>query len=1288
MAKDTGREAFGPNIWLVDEMYRQYKEDPGAVGESWREFFEDYKPQSKGPSEEGSEEGRSSNGSQTETADATQTPADATQTAADATDSPDATGDGDGRSERAPVTDGAGGTSAKGRTPTDKRASDDEGGHGVRKSSKSAADTGAEGRSDTGPKSRPPTDQDGSGQDAPQDPSGSDAVEDATPLRGVAARIAENMERSLEVPTATSVRTMPAKLLEENRRIINRYLASRRGGKVSYTHLIGWAILKSLDAHPAMNSSYAEIDGAPHALRHKHVNFGLAVDVERSGSRILLVPNIKKADQLDFAGFFGAYEDLIRRVRANELKLEDFADTTVTLTNPGTVGTSQSVPRLMQGQGLIVGTGAIAYPTEYEAADPKVLAQLGVSKLITITSTYDHRVIQGAESGQFLSLIHDLLLGADRFYDEIFSSLAIPYEPARWSQDRAADDTDEYLEKQSRVIQLINMYRVRGHLLAELNPIGWEILAHAELDLSHYGLTVWDLDRDFVTDGLPGPRKQPLRQILDTLRDAYCRTVGVEYMHMSDPDEKRWIQKRVEPGPSDLSTEDKKHILSRLNAAESFERFLHSKFTGHRRYSIEGADSLIPMLDALLEEAAGDGMVESVLGMAHRGRLNVLANIVGKPMAEIFREFEGDIDPETVQGSGDVKYHLGMTGRFTSRFGDEMAVVLSSNASHLESADPVVEGMARAKQDVIGEDGDARVLPVLIHGDAAFAGQGVVAETMNMSQLAGYRTGGTVHVVVNNNIGFTTSPAEARSSMYATDIAKMVQAPILHVNSDDPESCVRVARLAYEFRRQFKKDVVIDLVCYRRHGHQEVDDPSFTQPLMYQKIQERRSVRKLYTESLVNRKELTVEEAEQILDDFQNRLQKAFDETKETERSGMEVIPFPKKLADAPPTETGVDAERLQHIHDVLTTIPDGFTPHPKLKKMIEKRRGLLENDAIDWSHGEALAFGSLLLEGFTVRLSGQDSRRGTFSQRHSMLIDYETEDEFVFLNHLSDDQPRLMAYDSLLSEMAVMGFEYGYSIANGDALVCWEAQFGDFVNGGQVIIDQYIVAGEDKWAQLSGLVMLLPHGFEGQGPEHSSARMERFLTLCAEDSLQVTQPTTPAQYFHLLRRQMHRSIRKPLIVFTPKSLLRHPDVKSATAELTDGRFHEVLDDPTVADRDSVKRILLCTGKVAYNLRDAREEAGAPVAIVRLEQLYPFAADQLLEVFGRYPQASDVRWVQDEPENMGAWTFVQARLRDDLADGMKLTYVARAESASPATGSPKLHEQEEKDLMKRALEGL
>jgi multifunctional 2-oxoglutarate metabolism enzyme len=1198
MARAREQESFGPNIWLVDEMYRRYQDDPRTVGESWREFFQGYTPKA--------------------------------------------------------------GTAA-----------------GVR------AEPGA--TNDEGPGVAPPR-RTSEAEPARRAEASGELPENATPLRGVAARIAENMQASLEVPTATSVRTIPAKLLEENRRIINRYIGARRGGKISYTHLIGWAVLKGLQKRPAMSSSYAEGDGKPHIVAHKHVNFGLAVDIERSGTRTLLVPNIKHADELDFAGFWSSYEELIRRIRANKLEVDDFKDTTVTLTNPGTVGTNQSVPRLMQGQGLIVGTGAITYPPEYEAADPRVIAQLGVSKVITITSTYDHRVIQGAESGQFLSEVHDLLLGSDRFYDELFASLRIPYEPARWSRDSApADDIDEHREKQSRVAQLVNMHRVRGHLLAELNPIGWEVLAHPELTLSHYGLTVWDLDREFLSDGISGARKQTLRQIIDTLRDAYCQTTGIEYMHISNPDEKLWIQQQVEPGPEILSLDEKKHILGRLNAAESFERFLHAKYTGHRRYSLEGAESLIPMLDALLEAAADTGAVEVVMGMSHRGRLNVLANIVGKPLGEIFREFEGDVDPNTVQGSGDVKYHVGMTGCFSSRKGDDLGIVMSSNPSHLESGDPVVVGMVRAKVDLMGDQPDDRVLSVLLHGDAAFAGQGVVAETFNMSQLPGYRVGGTVHIVVNNNIGFTTSPQSGRSSMYATDIAKMVQAPIIHVNGDDPEACVRAMRLAFAFKRRFKKDVVIDLVCYRRHGHQEVDDPSFTQPLMYQRIEERRSVRKLYTEYLVNRQELTVKEAEQSLDDFQGRLNKAFNETRESAPPKDVRARRPEVKGVLPSIETGVDRERLEQVHKALTSYPADFEPHPKLGRMLEKRTELLERDAIDWAHGEALAFGSLLLEGITVRLSGQDSRRGTFSQRHSVLVDHRSGEEYLPLAHVGEDQAQFRCYDSLLSEFAVTGFEYGYSIANGDALVLWEAQFGDFVNGAQVILDQFVVAGEDKWGQQSGVVLLLPHGYEGQGPEHSSARIERFLTMSAEDSIQVAQPTTPAQYFHLLRRQVKRIVRKPLVVFTPKSLLRHADARSATVELEKGNFRETLDDPLVADRDEVQRILLCTGKVAYALKDQRIERNAPVAIVRVEQLYPWPGEQLGVIFDRYPNATEVRWVQEEPENMGAWSFVHARMHRLLRDERKLSHVARYESASPATGSSQVHAQEQDELMEAAF---
>lgn len=1195
-ANEIDRDSFGPNQWLVEEMYRQYQENPKAVGESWQDFFEDYVP-----------------------------PGDPARI-------------------------------------------------------KGAVSSRREARPE--PVKEPV-------EEPVEEAVVSQVPSDASPLRGVAARIAENMEASLGIPTATSVRTIPAKLLEENRRVINRWLGGHRGGKVSFTHIIGWAILKALQARPAMNASYLDVDGKPHVVQRKYVNFGLAVDVEKSdGSRVLLVPNIKDAQDLDFAGFFACYEELIRKVRNNDLALEDFAETTVTLTNPGTVGTRLSVPRLMTNQGVIVGTGVIGYPPEYEGADPRSLANMGVGKVMTITSTYDHRVIQGAESGLFLAQVHELLVGSERFYDEIFASLRVPYEPVRWSSDRApASDRDSELEKQSRVIQLINMYRVRGHLLADLNPIAWEVLSHPELDISHYGLSVWDLDREFLTDGLAGPPRQTLRQILDALRDAYARTIGVEYMHISEPDEKRWIQQRVEAPADELPVEDKKHILERLNAAEGFERFLHAKYTGHKRFSLEGAESLIPMLDELLNTAADQGMVEVVMGMSHRGRLNVLANVVGKPLREIFKEFEGDVDEDTVQGSGDVKYHLGITGRFTSRKGNDLGVVLASNPSHLEAVDPVVEGMARAKQDLLGEETYDKVLPVLLHGDAAFAGQGVVAETLNMSRLQGYRTGGTVHVVVNNLIGFTTAPKSGRSTTYATDVAKMIQAPILHVNGDDPEACVRVMKLAFAYRQAFHRDVVIDLMCYRRYGHNEADEPAFTQPLMYAQIDQRRSVRKLYTEYLLNKGELTVEDAEKSFEDFRGLMQTAFEETKGAGKNVRALRP-PEPTGVLAAVDTGVDRDRLGYIHSILTSFPIGFHPHPKLQRQIEKRSDMLERDAIDWSAAEALAFGSLLLEGFSVRLSGQDSRRGTFSQRHAVLIDHETGEEFQPLTNLGQGQAPFRIFDSLLSEFAAMGFEYGYSVANGDALVCWEAQFGDFVNEAQVVIDQFLVAGEDKWGQESGLVLLLPHGYEGQGPEHSSARLERFLTLAAEDNIQVVQPTTPAQYFHVLRRQLQRSVRKPLIVLTPKWLLRLPDARSKTDELVSGSFRETLDDVQLEDRAAVKRILVCSGKIAYPLAGARNEKKAAAAVVRLEQFYPFPKDQLTEIFATYPNADEVVWVQDEPENMGGWAFIHHRLRDGLDKRLTLKVVARAESASPATGSHRVHEQEQRELLDKALENL
>ncbi|HEX2117624.1 MAG TPA: multifunctional oxoglutarate decarboxylase/oxoglutarate dehydrogenase thiamine pyrophosphate-binding subunit/dihydrolipoyllysine-residue succinyltransferase subunit, partial [Acidimicrobiales bacterium] len=823
---------------------------------------------------------------------------------------------------------------------------------------------------------------------------------------------------------------------------------------------------------------------------------------------------------------------------------------------------------------------------------------------------------------------------------------------------------------------------------------------HPELDPATYGLTIWDLEREFFTDGVAGRSVMPLGELLGVLRDAYCRRIGVEYMHIQEPDQKQWIQQQVEGVHTTFSTAEQLHILDRLNAAEAFERFLHTKYTGHKRFGLEGAESLIPLVDEVLDAAAVAGYQEAVLGMAHRGRLNVLANIVGKSFRQIFREFEGDLDPATTQGTGDVKYHLGAAGKFVGRSGVSLPVTLASNPSHLEAVDPVVEGMVRARQDLIDDPEAFPALAVLIHGDAAFAGQGVVAETLNLSALRGYRIGGTVHVVVNNQLGFTTAPAEARSSVYATDVAKMVQAPIFHVNGDDPEACVRVARLAFGFRQRFHKDVVIDMVCYRRHGHNEGDDPSFTQPLMYKRIEARRSVRKLYTETLVRRGDITLEEAERALDDFSARMQVAFEET----RHSAPPVPAARAADTSPPpvptglvpVETGVERAVLDRVAAAMDATPPGLTAHPKLARPLSARRQLYDQGQVDWSMAEALAFGSLLVEGTDVRLSGQDSRRGTFSQRHQVLVDYETGAEWLPLSSLvsgPESQPgKLWMYDSLLSEYAALGFEYGYSVVHGDALVAWEAQFGDFANGAQIVIDQFITAGHGKWGQASGLVLLLPHGYEGQGPEHSSARLERFLTLCAGDNLQVVYPTTSAQYFHVLRRQVRRSARRPLVVLTPKSLLRARHSRSSVDQFVAGRFREVLDDPAFAGgdrrRDDVRRVVLASGKVAYEAMAHRDEHGLPVAVVRVEQLYPWPEMLVLDTVSRYSSAREVVWLQEEPENMGAWTFVHGRLHRLLRDEYSLRHVSRPESASPATGSQTVHQREQADLLTRTFEGL
>jgi len=1144
----------------------------------------------------------------------------------------------------------------------------------------------------------------------------------AVPLRGASSKIVANMELSLTVPTATSVRNIPVKVLEENRRVINNHLTLSGQTKASFTHIIAWALVHAIKDHPRMNAAFALQDGTPTRMDREDVNLGIAIDMERKdGTRSLLVPNIKRANAMDFAQFLKAYNDVVRKARNNALEVADFEGTTLSLTNPGTIGTVASVPRLMPNQGTIIATGQIDYSADYSASDPAILADLGISKVMTMTSTYDHRIIQGAESGAFLARVHELLLGADTFYDDLYRDLRIPYEPVRWGKDRhrlhlGTTGTDDIVAREAAALQMINAYRVRGHLLADLDPLEYKVARHPELDPQFYGFTLWDLDREFVCGGLCGKQTGKLRDILDTLRETYCGKLGPEYMHMQETVQKRWLQDRMEPqrNQQPLDGATKRRILMKLNDAEAFEKFLHTKYVGHKRFSMEGAESVIPMLDFLFNEAASDGVVEGVIGMAHRGRLNVLANTLGKSYEQIFREFEGDIDPNSREGSGDVKYHLGADGVHQTVSGSFMRLTLASNPSHLEAVDPIVEGMVRAKQKLLGDKNRALVLPVLLHGDAAFAGQGVVAETLNLSQLNGYRTGGTIHVVINNQIGFTTGPESARSSTYATDVAKMVQAPIFHVNGDDPEACIRAMKLAYDFRQQFHKDVVVDLLCYRRHGHNEGDEPSLTQPKMYKLIKEHRSVRKIYTEQLLRKGDISPEEAEQWLDQFQKRLQEAFDRTKENETPPTHRDPLwtdeeVTGYQNQPSPDTSISVEVLDKVRGALTSVPDGFTPHPKLKPVLAKRKAMADGtEPMDWGTAEQIAFGSLLVDGFRVRLSGQDSGRGTFSHRHAVVHDYATGESYTPLNALAKEAQDPMAvdpviirntlsqqmsapvadvdfqvYDSLLSEYGVLGFEYGYAVADPGALVAWEAQFGDFMNGAQIIIDQFISSAEEKWGQHSGLVMLLPHGYEGQGPEHSSARLERFLTLCAEGNMQVIYPTTPAQYFHALRRQMKNNPRKPLIVTTPKSLLRHPMAVSRVEDLTSGRFEPVLLD--VATSDEVKRVIITSGKVYYDLRTARDKADAKVAILRLEQFYPFPQPILADAINGYPNATEIVWVQEEPRNMGAWPFLHEHLESVAGSNRKLTYVGRPKAAAPATGSHHRHEDQQKALVEMAL---
>ena len=1115
--------------------------------------------------------------------------------------------------------------------------------------------------------------------------------EELMPLRGASARIAENMAISATIPLATSQRIIPVKVIDENRRLINHHRALLDKSKVSYTHIIGWAIVKSVQANPALNHAFtSNAAGELFRVVKKEINFGLAVDVAgKNGARSLLVPNIKNAGAMSFSQYMAAFDDLVARARTGKLSPADFQGTSISLTNPGTVGTMASMPRLVSGQGAIIAVGAMDYPAEYRGVSPEAIASLGISKVMSVTCTYDHRIIQGAESGMFLGTMQSLLDGDENFYEEIFEALHIPYAPVKWAADKvpaalaAVPDPSLEIVKEAAVIHLVHAFRVRGHLMADLDPLGEEPAYNPELDALTYGLTIWDLDRHFYTDSLVhafGGRKQAtLREMVDVLRATYCGKIGCEYMYIQRPEEKIWLQERMEAPEHALnfSKEEKLRILNDLLEAEEFEHFLDRRYIGQKRFSLEGAETTIAILADIANLAADQDAQEIVIGMAHRGRLNVLANIIGKPLGQIFSEFEGNIDPASAQGSGDVKYHLGASGLHRSPSGKEIVVSLAANPSHLEAVNPVVEGMVRAKQERLNDRHRLRVLPLLVHGDAAFAGQGVVAETLNLSQLEGYSTGGTLHFVINNQIGFTTLPEDSRSTAYATDIARMVQAPIFHVNGDDPEAALRVLRLAFDYRQQFKRDVVIDMICYRRHGHNEGDDPAYTQPVMYRTIKEHPSVAVLYGQHLAATKVLSLTEVEASRKKISDRLNAAFDANK---AAG----PWVLQPAIAPPpaySSTAIPRDLLERVVDGITFLPASFHIHPKLDGFVKKRRDTLANDGlVDWAFAEAIAFGSLVLENVPVRLSGQDSGRGTFSQRHLVFYDFEDGHRYIPLQYMGENQAPFNVYDSSLSEFGVLGFEYGYSVSDPQTLTLWEAQFGDFSNGAQVIIDQFITTAEQKWNQVSGLVMLLPHGYEGQGPEHSSARMERFLLLCAEENIRVANCSTPAQYFHILRRQMATE-RKPLILFTPKSLLRSPAAVSSFGELTNGTFREVIGDNLDASR--VRKVVFCTGKVYYDLVAAREAKKIEdVALVRIEQLYPFPEENVVNVLARYSPNVDLIWCQEEPRNMGAWRFMFGYFK-----GLNrvIHYAGRTKNASPAVGSAKRHAEEHKRLIEDAL---
>ncbi len=1144
-------------------------------------------------------------------------------------------------------------------------------------------------------------------------------AEDAVQLKGPPAMLAKYMNESRAIPTATTFRTIPVGTLDTRRRQINQTLAAAsRKEKLSFTHLVAWAIVKSVERFPIMSTGFEEIDGKPHKLVRGNVDIGLAVDVERrDGSRSLLVPVVRAAETLGFRGFVDAYDDLVKRTRSGKVSPDELRGATVSLTNPGGFGTVASVPRLMPGQGTIVATGSIALPVGFEHVDATAL---GIQKVMTATSTYDHRVIQGAESGAFLRQIDLFLAGEDGFYEEVAQSLQItlpalvepqplviaPPGAATTGPAQAGPADYRTLQAVSAAMSLVKAHRIYGHMAADLDPLGYPpvgdpALEPASLELTDamMALAPADLLRVFI----PG---QTFADVFPRMRETYCGTIAYQVEHISSHEQRRWLRREIESGfiRVVMPLDERIKLLERLVNVDVFERFLQRAYIGQKTFSIEGVDALVPMLDEIIELCAESGANQIVIGMAHRGRLNIITHVVGRPIESILGEFEGMTesagDEDWIETAGDVKYHLGAEGSYVTLSGRPVTITLAANPSHLEQVNAVVEGATRARQTARqGRDAHhdpSLAVPVLVHGDAAFPGQGVVAETLNLSGLAGFTTGGTIHIIANNQIGFTTDPQDSRSTRYASDLAKGFDIPIIHVNGDDVEACISAIRLAVAFRNKFQRDILVDLVGYRRHGHNETDEPAYTQPVMSQTIKNHPRPYQVYAAHLV---------AEGVVTDVQvGELEAQANEKMSQARTAVAAMvaqndadsaPSPPVRVKRAEVTTAVPNDLLHNLNEELLAVPDGFTVHPKLVPQLERRREAMgAGGGILWAHAEALAMASLLVDGVPVRLTGQDSERGTFSQRHLRLHDAAEEGWMPFtgkthtpMRNLENATASFEVFNSPLSEAATIGFEYGYSTLAPETLVLWEAQYGDFANGGQMMVDQFIASGRAKWGERSRLVMLLPHGYEGNGPEHSSARIERFLQACAEDNMRVANPSTADNYFHLLRRQGLWSELRPLIVFTPKSLLRSREASCRVEDLATGGFQVLIDDPRAAERRAtVTRLLLCSGKVYYDLdgHEARE-AATDVAIARLELLYPLPEDRLKEVFASYPNLTEVTWVQEEPRNMGAWTFVPRRLERILPADVTLYYVGRSARSSPAEGYPKAHKTEQHRIVQEAF---